>query len=150
MEKTEQNEARKKTKETRTALQRCDAELALRYRVIKRPPPAGRRRRGEAAGKPGPPSWIWGTKFVFFDRRKGEFGEAVRNNTTGIFYTKMAKLYKLKYEDMAEDEDFAVDFEDPPDEAANVVVNLRLAPDVLRKRQQEHTAVRTVSVGCSH
>ncbi|KAJ7033528.1 hypothetical protein C8F04DRAFT_1183975 [Mycena alexandri] len=86
--------------------------------------PARRHKKGEAKDAPGKESWVHGTKLLFFERRKAEYLAAA-----GEFYTKMARLYVLKYGyNLRDNEDLAVDVDDPPDEAANVVVNKKAAP----------------------
>ncbi|KAJ7161947.1 hypothetical protein C8R43DRAFT_1123657 [Mycena crocata] len=102
-----------------------------------------RRKKGDPPGKPGKDSWVWGTKFTFFHGRQNDFLESVEQNTTGEFYTKLAKLYVLKYpRGMKDDEDLEYDIEDPPDEAANQVVNVRLDPGEVKARQDYFKFVR--------
>ncbi|KAJ6603277.1 hypothetical protein DFH09DRAFT_1068447 [Mycena vulgaris] len=86
-----------------------------------------RHKEGEPKDVPGKESWIHGTKLVFFASRKGAWIAAAEKNASGAFYTKMARLYLVKYGyKMQDSEDLAVDMEDPPDFAANVVVNERM------------------------
>ncbi|KAJ6452359.1 hypothetical protein C8R47DRAFT_1083775 [Mycena vitilis] len=113
------------------------------YMPPERPPIVEREsgRRGKRADdsqevKRGKPGWIWGTKFVFFDKRKEQWREAVEQKTPGDFYTKMAKSSSVKYGfDLEDKEDFAYDVADPPDWVANVVVNVQLPPDEVARRQ---------------
>ncbi|KAJ7850179.1 hypothetical protein B0H14DRAFT_3452103 [Mycena olivaceomarginata] len=102
-----------------------------------------RRKVGEPAGKRGRVSWIWGTKLKFFESRKDEWLTAHEQKVAGAFYTKMAKLYIIKYGcHLAADDDFAYDVADPPDWVANKVVNERLSPEETEFRQEYHTILR--------
>ncbi|KAJ7238450.1 hypothetical protein C8J57DRAFT_1528760 [Mycena rebaudengoi] len=83
-----------------------------------------KRKKGDQKKKRGKQSWVWGTKLRFFEARKEQWLAAVDTNQTGAFYTTMPKLYMQKYGyHVGDDEDLAQDIADPPDEAANVVVN---------------------------
>ncbi|KAK7050158.1 hypothetical protein R3P38DRAFT_3173224 [Favolaschia claudopus] len=83
-----------------------------------------RHRRGDKKAKPGKPPWVHGTKKTFLAKRRDEWLRESEAGRAGSFYTKMAKLYVKKYGcDLKDDEDLAVDVEDPPDEAANEVVH---------------------------
>ncbi|KAJ7855819.1 hypothetical protein B0H13DRAFT_2357662 [Mycena leptocephala] len=91
-----------------------------------------RHKKGEEKQAPGKESWVHGTKLVFFERRKAEYLQVAEMTASGdkgtmsLFYTKMTRLYLLKYGyNLADDEDLAVDVEDPADEEANMVVNER-------------------------
>jgi hypothetical protein len=109
-----------------------------------------RRKQGDPPGKPGKPSWIWGTKLTFFERRKDEWLTAHEHKLAGAFYTKMAKLYIVKYScHLGADEDFACDVADPPDWVANKIVNERLSPEETKFRQEYHTTLRDVSATSS-
>ncbi|KAJ7711976.1 hypothetical protein B0H16DRAFT_1744594 [Mycena metata] len=94
-----------------------------------------RRRKGQDKDAPGKESWVHGTKLAFFEHRKAEYLVVAEKSANGdkapvgAFYTKMARLYALKYGyHLKDDQDLAVDVEDPPDEAANVVVNEKEEP----------------------
>jgi hypothetical protein len=105
-----------------------------------------RKKAGEPSAKPGRVSWAWGTKFKFFDSRKNEWLLAHQKKTAGTFYTKMTKLFTVKYGwHLEDDEDFEVDVTDPPDWVANKVVNEQLTPEEEKYRQEFHTTFRTVS-----
>jgi hypothetical protein len=57
----------------------------------------------------------------------------VEENRAGAFYTKMAKLYILKYGyEPADYQDLEYDVEDPPDEMADEVVH-----EVLTQEEKE-------------
>ncbi|KAJ6451146.1 hypothetical protein C8R45DRAFT_1113690 [Mycena sanguinolenta] len=91
---------------------------------------APRHKKGEEKQIPGRESWVHGTKLKFFAARKAEYLEAAEQSSAGdktaitLFYTKISRLYFIKYgTEMEDDEDLAVDVDDPPDEAANEVVN---------------------------
>ncbi|KAJ7029325.1 hypothetical protein C8F04DRAFT_1264987 [Mycena alexandri] len=89
-----------------------------------------RHKKGEQKAPPGRQSWVWGTKLVFFAKRKAQWLKQAEDGQAGTFYTKMMKLYIKKYGyQLADDEDFAMDVEDPPDEAADEVVHERLTPE---------------------
>ncbi|KAJ7898801.1 hypothetical protein B0H13DRAFT_1884165, partial [Mycena leptocephala] len=82
-----------------------------------------RHKKGEEKQAPGKESWVHGTKLVFFERRKAEYLQVAEMTASGdkgtmsLFYTKMTRLYLLKYGyNLADDEDLAVDVEDPADE----------------------------------
>jgi hypothetical protein len=114
--------------------------------VKRRKEKKARRKAGEPAGKPGRASWIWGTKLKFFESRKDDWLKAHEHKVAGAFYTKMAKLYIIKYGcHLAADDDFAYDVADPPDWVANKVVNERLSPEETTFRQEYHTILRDVS-----
>ncbi|KAJ7740332.1 hypothetical protein B0H16DRAFT_1758051 [Mycena metata] len=102
-----------------------------------------RRKAGEPTGKPGKPSWVWGTKLTFFTARKNEWLVASQNNGSGGFYTKAAKLFAVKYGfELEDNEDFEFDVADPPDWVANKVVNERLSPEETAFRQKTHAKLR--------
>jgi hypothetical protein len=70
---------------------------------------------------------------------------ASENNDTGTFYTKIARLFVAKYGYYLKDnEDLAVDTEDPPDSVANVVVNERLSDEESEFRAKYHKNLRDV------
>lgn len=113
------------------------------------PGPKRRHRKGETKKKRGTVSWVHGTKLKFFEKRKdvwlklAEKGDPV---ATGEFYTKMTRLYTIKYGyQLGDDEDLAVDVEDPPDEAADTVVHEKVAQDVADFRAQFYKTTRAVS-----
>ncbi|KAJ7717952.1 hypothetical protein B0H16DRAFT_1740264 [Mycena metata] len=87
-------------------------------------------RRHQEKAAPGKVSWVWGTKLVFFSKRKDQWLVEAEAGRAGAFYTKLMKLYVKKYGyQLADDEDLEVDIEDPPDSAADEVVHERLAPE---------------------
>jgi hypothetical protein len=121
-------------------------------------PPYIKRKPNDPPRKPGKPSWIWGTKAKFFEARKevwvtvaekkmpGEKKAAAAGTAVGDFYSKMAKLYLVKYGyDLADKQDFEFDVEDPPDWVANHVSNDKLPAEESKKRQQEYEKVKEVS-----
>ncbi|KAJ7702937.1 hypothetical protein B0H16DRAFT_1748003 [Mycena metata] len=90
----------------------------------------GRHRKGTEKAAPGKVSWVWGTKLVFFSKRKDQWLVEAEAGRAGAFYTKLMKLYVKKYGyQLADDEDLEVDIEDPPDSAADEVVHERLTPE---------------------
>ncbi|KAJ7289820.1 hypothetical protein C8J57DRAFT_1494238 [Mycena rebaudengoi] len=102
-----------------------------------------KRKKGDDKKKRGKPSWVWGTKLQFFKTRKEKWLAAVDTNQTGGFYTTMAKLYVRKYGyHIADNEDLAEEVADPPDEAANVVVNERLSAEEAESRSKYHAGLR--------
>lgn len=106
-----------------------------------------RRKSDEPAAKPGRASWIWGTKLAFFLNRKEAWVTASESKTTGAFYMKMAKLYAAKYGfDLKDHEDFEFDVVDPPDWVADIVVNVRLSPDEMKRRQEFYSKLKEVRV----
>jgi hypothetical protein len=108
-----------------------------------------RRKSGDPPGKRGPPSWVWGTKLRFFELRKDDY-ETASEKVAGSFYTKMSKLYIVKYGyELGDDKDFAVDVADPPDWVANKVVNEKLTPEEEKFRQEFYTKLRDVSISIS-
>jgi hypothetical protein len=77
---------------------------------------------------------VHGTKKAFFVWRQAEWLREMEEGAgrVGQFYTKLSKLYILKYGyDLANNEDLAVDTEDLPDAAADIVVH-----EVLMAEQQ--------------
>lgn len=75
-----------------------------------------RRKTAAARRAPGRKSWIYGTKLKFFESRKDEWLSAAQKEKSGSFYTKVARLYLLKYGDLAEDDDLEEDIDDPEDD----------------------------------
>ncbi|KAJ7058603.1 hypothetical protein C8F01DRAFT_1304260 [Mycena amicta] len=74
--------------------------------------------------------WVYGTKKVFFSKRKEDWLREAEAGRSSQFYLKMAKLYILKYgRNLADDQDLSVDIEDPPDDAANLVVHEALTAE---------------------
>ncbi|KAJ7357904.1 hypothetical protein DFH08DRAFT_953111 [Mycena albidolilacea] len=103
----------------------------------------GRRKPREEPGKPGRVLWVWGTKLTFFEKRKGDFVTAFEKKVAGDFYTKMTRLYTVKYgRGLADDEDFEFNVADPPDWVANKVVNERLTPEETKFRNEWHSKFR--------
>ncbi|KAJ7908409.1 hypothetical protein B0H13DRAFT_2331394 [Mycena leptocephala] len=93
--------------------------------VLEKPEQRRRHRVGEPKAKPGKESWVHGTKLTFFSKQKDMWMTASETNDTGSFYTKMARLFVAKYGYLLKDnEDLAVDTEDPADSVTNLV-NLR-------------------------
>ncbi|KAJ7049327.1 hypothetical protein C8F01DRAFT_1265521 [Mycena amicta] len=83
-----------------------------------------RHKKGEPKARPGKASWVYGTKKVFFSKRKDDWLREAEAGRASQFYLKMAKLYILKYgRELADDQDFAFNMEDPPDDAADLVVH---------------------------
>jgi hypothetical protein len=85
-------------------------------------PKAKRRRAKNTGAKRGKKSWVTGTKLAFLERRKQEWRFAVQADRAGAFYTKVAKLFILKY-GWAFDLrlDLENDTEDPDDETAEEI-----------------------------
>jgi hypothetical protein len=105
-----------------------------------------RRKSGDPPGKPGKVSWAWGTKLKFFDKRKTTWVTAHKGKMAGDFYTKLTKLYLVKYGyHLADEEDFEVDVADPPDWVANKVVNEVLTEEESTFRQEYYGRFRDVS-----
>ncbi|KAJ7707884.1 hypothetical protein B0H16DRAFT_1481518 [Mycena metata] len=52
----------------------------------------GRHRKGKDKAAPGRVSWVWGTKLVFFAKRKDEWLRQAEAGLAGDFYGKMMKL----------------------------------------------------------
>ncbi|KAJ7136478.1 hypothetical protein C8R43DRAFT_1132379 [Mycena crocata] len=101
-----------------------------------------RHKKGEEKAKTGKVSWVWGTKLAFFASRKDEWLQAVASEEgPGAFYTRMARLYALKYPaSLKDDEDLERDILDPPDELADIVVNY--TPEEARKESVAHKHLR--------
>jgi hypothetical protein len=84
----------------------------------------GRHAKGTAKARFDKPSWVYGTKKVFFAKRKDDWLRETEARKASEFYLKIAKLYIKKYgRHLADDQDLAFDIEDPPDEAADEVVH---------------------------
>jgi hypothetical protein len=89
---------------------------------------------------------VHGTKRDFFVRRQAEWLREMEANRVGQFYTKVSKLYVLKYDyDLADNEDLAVDTEDPPDAAADIVVHEVLTAEQQAFREAYMKKLRSVS-----
>ncbi|KAJ7302606.1 hypothetical protein DFH08DRAFT_977732 [Mycena albidolilacea] len=96
----------------------------------------GRHTKGTAKVCPGKPSWVYGTKRVFFEKPKDDWLRETEGGRASQFYIKMAKLYIKKYgRHLADDQDFAFDVVDLPDEAADEVIHEALdsEEDAFRK-----------------
>lgn len=91
--------------------------------------------------KPGKKGWIHGTKFTFFDSRKGDWQAAVQASKQTSFYTKVTKLYFLKYGDLPLMEDLAEDTEDPEDDALELA---DLTEEEATEKQEAFKSRRTV------
>ncbi|KAJ7040783.1 hypothetical protein C8F04DRAFT_1309654 [Mycena alexandri] len=98
-----------------------------------------RHKKGEEKAAPGRLSWVWGTKLAFFSKRKDQWLREAEAGRAGAFYTKMMKLYLKKYGyQLADDEDFEVDIEDPPDSAADEVIHERVTEEnAFREKYQK-------------
>ncbi|KAJ7350498.1 hypothetical protein DFH08DRAFT_806552 [Mycena albidolilacea] len=104
----------------------------------------GRHKKGLPKSRPGKHSWVHGTKLAFFARRKDDWLREVEANLVGAFYTKICKLYVIKYGyDMADDQDLAVDVEDPDDSAADAVVHEKVSEDVQAVRTKFLATLRS-------
>ncbi|KAJ7117955.1 hypothetical protein C8R43DRAFT_960459 [Mycena crocata] len=105
--------------------------------------PKKRVKRSDPPLKRGKPSWVWGTKLEFFGGRKDLWLKAMEEGSQSVFYTKMAKLYVLKYgRELADKEDFEFDVMDPPDELANRVVNEVLSTEETASHQKYYAWLR--------
>ncbi|KAJ7602792.1 hypothetical protein DFH06DRAFT_1351026 [Mycena polygramma] len=94
------------------------------------PEKAPRHKKGDPKRPTGKLPWVWGTKLVFFENRKEEWLRESESNQTGTFLTKVSKLYVRKYGwHIADNQDLAVDVEDPPDSAADEVVHQILSEE---------------------
>jgi hypothetical protein len=104
-----------------------------------------RHRAGESKEKPGKVSWVHGTKLKFFEGRKPQWLSSTEAGKSGPFYTKMARLYTLKYGyELKDHEDLAEDIADPPDEEADRVVNEILEEGVAQARAAHFKKLREV------
>ncbi|KAJ7493549.1 hypothetical protein FB451DRAFT_1387715 [Mycena latifolia] len=100
-------------------------------------------RKGEAKEKPGKESWVWGTKQKFFESRKDKWITMTEKNEAGAFYTRMARLYTLKYGyALGDNEDLATDIADLPDSEADKVVHEALAPEEAEARAKHFRKLR--------
>ncbi|KAJ7434718.1 hypothetical protein FB451DRAFT_1195097 [Mycena latifolia] len=105
--------------------------------VVRRQKPAELTKRkhhkksaGEGKETPGNTSWIWGTKLVFFSNRKDDYLKMAEKKDAGSFYTKMARLYELKYGmELDDDEDMVPDVPDPDNAEANKVMHHKDSPE---------------------
>jgi hypothetical protein len=91
---------------------------------------------------------VHGTKKAFFVRRQAEWLREMEAGAgrVGQFYTKLSKLYVLKYGyDLADNEDLAVETEDPPDAAADIVVHEVLTAEQQAFREAYMKKLRSVS-----
>ncbi|KAJ7129688.1 hypothetical protein C8R44DRAFT_872922 [Mycena epipterygia] len=89
-----------------------------------------RHRKGDPTEKPGKVSWVYGTKLPFFSKRKDKWLGVTKNkNQVGGFYTKMARLFILKYGYIADDEDLDAEVEDPDEELTNHVVHEKVSDE---------------------
>ncbi|KAJ7864437.1 hypothetical protein B0H14DRAFT_3603594 [Mycena olivaceomarginata] len=83
-----------------------------------------RHQKGAPKSHPGKQSWVWGTKFVFFSKRKEKWLREFKAKRSGVFYSKMAKLYIKKYRrHLTDDQDLEFDIPDPTNDAADEVVH---------------------------
>jgi hypothetical protein len=107
----------------------------------------GRRKPCREPGKPGRVLWVWGTKLMFFKKCKGDFVTAFEKKVAGDFYTKMMRLYTVKYgRRLADNEDFEFDVADPPNWVVNKVVNECLTPEETKFRNEWHSKFRDVNM----
>ncbi|KAJ7642534.1 hypothetical protein B0H17DRAFT_1148793 [Mycena rosella] len=102
--------------------------------TIRRPKASGKSRRHKKADgpkdAPGPGLWVWGTKLVFFEKRKDKYLKMAEKKAAGEFYTKISRLYELKYGlELEDDEDIMPDEPDPDDEEENNVVHRKETPE---------------------
>ncbi|KAJ7698911.1 hypothetical protein B0H17DRAFT_1129465 [Mycena rosella] len=102
--------------------------------TIRRPKASGKSHRHKKADSPkdapGPGSWVWGTKLVFFEKRKDKYLKMAEKKAAGEFYTKISQLYELKYGlELEDNEDIMPDEPDPDDEEANNVVHQKETPE---------------------
>lgn len=118
---------------------------AVLPRVVPREAFKRRHKTSDAPKKPGKRSWVYGTKLMFFERFKDAFVLASEAKTTGDLYTKLAKLYTLKYGfELQDDEDFETDIEDPPEYMADIVES-GLSPEEGVVQSEYHEKLRGVS-----
>lgn len=117
-------------------------------KMVRREPTKRRHKKGDGDGKlkPGKDSWVYGTKLKFFARYKDEYLRVAPLRKAGDLYTKLAKLFVIKYGYYMDDnEDLEDDIPDPPDSAADKVVN-EVLPEGEAERRSAYTAnLRIVS-----
>ncbi|KAJ7795977.1 hypothetical protein B0H14DRAFT_3495312 [Mycena olivaceomarginata] len=102
-----------------------------------------RRSKGVPKAKTGKLSWVHGTKKKLFERRKEEWLHEAEKRQAGTFYTKMAKLYIRKYGyHLGDDQDLAVDVDNPPDSAADEVVHEQLSEEEQQSRVEYQKNLR--------
>lgn len=105
-----------------------------------------RRKKAAARRAPGRKSWIYGTKLKFFESRKDEWLSAAQKSKAGAFYTKVARLYRLKYGDLAEDDDLEEDTDDPEDDTLDLEEEDEwLTPAEREDAQKKFKVLRDVS-----
>ncbi|KAJ7772153.1 hypothetical protein B0H14DRAFT_3164805 [Mycena olivaceomarginata] len=103
-----------------------------------------RHKKGEPKARPGKRSWVYGTKLKFFERRKEEWLRASEEKTVSKFYTKIGKLYLIKYGyHVGDDQDLAEDVEDPPDSAVDEVVHEVLTAEEVSFRAEYQKTLRS-------
>ncbi|KAJ7809733.1 hypothetical protein B0H14DRAFT_2607887 [Mycena olivaceomarginata] len=106
-----------------------------------------RHRKGDNEARPGKESWVYGTKKIIFEKRKQEWLWELEADRVGLFYTKVAKLYFKKYGYYLEDDqDFAVNIADPPDLAADNIVQEMLSPEEVMFRAECVAKLRMYAV----
>ncbi|KAJ7711945.1 hypothetical protein B0H14DRAFT_3524242 [Mycena olivaceomarginata] len=104
----------------------------------------GRHKKVLPKSRPGKLSWVHGTKLAFFARRKDDWLREVEANLVGAFYMKICKLYVIKYRyDMADDQDLAVNMEDPDNSVADEVVHEKVSEDVQAVRTKFLATLRS-------
>jgi hypothetical protein len=97
-----------------------------------------RHQKGAPKSRPGKQSWVWGTKLVFFSKRKEEWLREFEAKRSGVFYSKMAKLYIKKYgRHLNDDQDLEFDIPDPTNDAADEVVH-EVLDEAEEKFRAEH------------
>lgn len=95
------------------------------------------------AGKKG---WVFGTKIAFFESRKDEWLAAVKRGKPGDFYSKVTRMYKIKYEDLPYDQDLAEDIDDPEDDSLDYEEDEGLTEEEIKEKQEEFQKLRTVRI----
>lgn len=106
-----------------------------------------KRRIGEKR-KCGRKGWVFGTKTTFFESRKEEWLAAIKRGKQGDFYTKVTRMYTIKYAGIDLDDDLEEEVDDPEEDALDCAEDEDLSESDAAQRATDFKDLRTVRFLC--
>lgn len=94
--------------------------------------------------KAGRKGWVFGTKVAFFESRKEEWLAAIKRGRAGDFYTKVTRMYSIKYAGIEFTDDLPEEVDDPEEDALDFTDDEELSADEIKDRAEDFKSLRTV------
>lgn len=102
------------------------------------------KRRKGARKKAGRKGWVFGTKVAFFESRKEEWLAAIKRGKPGDFYTKITRMYSIKYAGLEYTDDLSEEVDDPEEDALDFEDEEDLSEEEAQTRAEDFASLRTV------